>query len=105
MNCLILVLLLLCGQNNGCCMDNDCDARDNGRQGCGCRNNTCGTVNVGGGNNCGCERERERERQDNNDCGCRPELRPEPRFEQRPFMFGQGSGCGCDEQPRSNCDC
>ncbi|MDE7332625.1 MAG: hypothetical protein K2O16_10425 [Lachnospiraceae bacterium] len=106
MNCLILVLLLLCGQNNGCCMESDCDARDNGRRnGDGCRNNSCSTMNLGGGSNCGCERERERERQDNNDCGCRSELRPEPRFEQRPFMFGQGNNCGCEEQPKNNCDC
>lgn len=91
MNCLILVLLLLCCGNNGNCCDNDFEGRrgecserrrcDNENDGCGCRN----------------------ERSDNNDCGCRNEFRPEPRFEQRPFMFNQGGGCGCEEQ-QNNCD-
>ena len=91
MNCLICVLLLLCCGNNGSCFDggcgcgrerNECRERGRGNDGCG-----CGSVNNGCGN----------ERHNENDCGCRTEFRSEPRFEQRPFVFNQNAGCGCDE--------
>ena len=100
MNCLIWVLLLLSCRNNGSCFDsgcgcgrerNECRERGRGNDGCGCgRGNDgcgCGSMNDG----CGSER------QNDNDCGCRTEFRSEPRFEQRPFVFNQNAGCGCDE--------
>lgn len=89
MNCLIWVLLLLCCGNNGSCFDGGCgrernECREHGRGNDGCG---CGSMNNGCGN----------ERHNDNDCGCRTEFRSEPRFEQRPFVFNQNAGCGCDE--------
>lgn len=95
MNCLVWVLLLLlCCGNNGSSSDSNCgrDRRQDDRRGgndrndCGCGNN----ANSRGGN----------DSSDNGGCDCRPEFRPEPRFEQRPFMFNQNSGC---EEPQNNC--
>ncbi len=99
MNCLILVLLLLCGQNNGNWFDNGCN------NGCGCRNDRCdregrGERDGGRSGGCGCGNDRK----DEDDCGCRNDFRSEPRFEQRPFMFNQNPGCGCEEQQNNNCD-
>ncbi len=95
MNCLIWVLLLLCCGNNGSCFDGGCgcgrernEGRERGRGNDGCG---CGSMNSGCGN------ERQNDRQNDNDCGCRTEFRSEPRFEQRPFVFNQNAGCGCDE--------
>ena len=93
MNCLIWVLLLLSCGNNGSCFDGGCgcsgrrsgnDNREHNRSndGCGCQGSGSGRSN---------------ERQDDNDCGCRTEFRSESRFEQRPFVFNQNAGCGCDE--------
>lgn len=98
MNCLVWVLLLLCCGNNGSCSDSRCgrDRRQddrrcgNERNDCGCGNNT----NSGRGN----------DSSDNGGCDCRPEFRPEPRFEQRPFMFNQNPGCGCEESQNNCCD-
>lgn len=97
MNCLIWVLLLLSCGNNGSCFDGGCgcggrrsrndnrnDNRERNRS-----NDSCGCMGSGSG--------RSNERQDDNDCGCRTEFRSEPRFEQRPFVFNQNAGCGCDE--------
>ncbi len=86
MNCLLLVLLLLCNQNNGC--DNDC--------GCGNRNRGCGNSGTGGiCNSVGSGRDRD------DSCGC-----SDSRVEPRTFIPYPGSTCGCEE-PRSNtgCDC
>lgn len=97
MNCLIWVLLLLCCGNNGSCMDHGCNDRNGGRN---------ENRNARGNNDCGCGNESFRgrgERQDDNDCGCRTEFRAEPRFEQRPFVFNQNAGCGCEE-PQGGCD-
>lgn len=98
MNCLIWVLLLLCCGNNGSCFDSGCDGRRearNERRGCD-MGNDCGCGNTGsrGGN----------ERQVESDCGCRSEFRSEPRFEQRPFVFNQNAGCGCEEQQNNGCE-
>ncbi len=104
MNCLIWVLLLLCCGNNGGCSDSSCnrDCRKDDRDcDCGCgrgrERNDCGcgnNVNSGCGN----------DSSDNDGCNCRPEFRPEPRFEQRPFMFNQNAGFGCEEHQNNCCD-
>lgn len=104
MNCLFLVLLLLCCGNNGCALsDEGCGC---GRSGGGCRENNrdrnrrdsdcgCGRQN---GNSGRCERPEE------DSCGCRNDFRSEPRFEQRPFMFNQNSDCGCDKPQNNDCN-
>ncbi len=103
MNCLILVALLMCCSNNSNCNNGSCGGSRPGgcgREGDGGRNRR--DDGCGDGKN-GCRRERP----DQDDCGCRPDFRPEPRFEQRPFLFNQNADCGCDE-PRNNgcgCDC
>lgn len=90
MNCLIWVLLLLCCGNNGCGSDDvGRSVNRNERRGSGTNDECeCGNMNDRGRN----------ERRDDNDCGCRTEFRSEPRFEQRPFVFSQNTGCGCEEQ-------
>lgn len=113
MNCLFLVLLLLCcgndGSNgcgcfgglncgNGCGRDHDRD-RDRGRDrnrdrdrndGCGCDRDR--------DRNDGCDRDRDRDRNDG--CGC--DNRPEP----RPFIPYPGPSCGCEEpKMNSGCNC
>lgn len=97
MNCLILILLLLCGGNNGSCPD----------QGCGCNNrrsnDRCGCSHGGqgrSGGDCGCDNDR----QEDEGCGCRNDFRSEPRFEQRPFSFNANQVCGCEEPSNNNCD-
>lgn len=98
MNCLILILLLLCG-NNGSCFDNGCgcnNSRANDR--CGCGNN--GTGRSGGDCDCGCDNDR----QEDDGCGRRNDFRSEPRFEQRPFTFNANQVCGCEEPSNNNCD-
>lgn len=101
MNCLILVALLMCCGNNGSCGNNwpggcfdgcGCGRREGG---CERREDGCGEGKSGG----------RRERPDKDDCGCRPDFRPEPRYEQRPFLFNQNSDCGCDEPRNNGCDC
>ena len=108
MNCWILVLLLLCCGNNGSCLGGRCDC-DNGRKDgdCGCnrRNDDCGRNNRRD-NDCGCDRRndnRNNNRRDD-DCGWEACCRPEPRFEARPFMFNQNSGCGCEDSSNNSCD-
>ena len=108
MNCLILVLLLLCCGNKEGCFSSDCDggcSRDrNERCECGSRNGNCGRDNEGcgcgnrggGSGNCG------NVRPDNDDCGCRNDFRPEPRFESRSFSFNQSDMCGCEEPQNNN---
>ena len=90
MNCLLLVLLLLCNQNNSGC-NNDC--------GCGNSNSGCGNNGVGCNRNSGGCSNREREREEN--CRC-----SDSRIEPRTFIPYPGSTCGCEE-PRNNngCDC
>ncbi len=108
MNCLILVLLLLCCGNDGGCQDSGfmcgngrmsdrrCGGsdRDRGRD----RNMDCGCQDRDRSSNDGCDRDRDR---DNEDCGCRTESR----FDTRPFISypGSGSTCGCEES-RSTSD-
>ncbi|RKI92735.1 hypothetical protein D7V94_05245 [Parablautia intestinalis] len=108
MNCLILVLLLLCCGNKGGCFSSNCDdgcSRDrNERCECSSRNGNCGRDNEGcgcgnrggGSGNCG------NVRPDNDDCGCRNDFRPEPRFESRSFSFNQSDMCGCEEPQNNN---
>lgn len=81
MNCLILVLLLLCCGNGGNCQ-NESNCRNNG-------SNDRGRRDMG-----------------DRDCGCRNDSRQESRLEPRSFISYPGSNCGCDE-PRNNngCDC
>lgn len=107
MNCLILVLLLLCCGNNDNCsdsnsgrerMNNDC-GRERRNDDCGCsreRNNSGRSNNAGG--SCG------NDNSDDDGCDCRSDFRPEPRFEQRPFMFNQNVGCGREESQNNSCD-
>lgn len=101
MNCLILVLLLLCCGNGGNCQNdstcrnkssNDCGRRDMNDRDCGRRDMSdrdCGRRDMG-----------------DRDCGCRNDSRPESRLEPRSFISYPGSNCGCEE-PRNNngCDC
>ena len=73
--CLIILLLLFCGQNGNRI----------GQSGCGCdepKNTPCRRPEPP----CG--------RQEPEPCGC-DDSRFEPRFEQRPFS-GNGSTCGCE---------
>ena len=102
MNCLFLVLLLLCCGNNGAGF---ADGNCGGNSGCGRREQRrqdrrdsdcgCGRRDGNGGR---CERPEE------DGCGCRNDFRPEPRFEQRPFMFNQNSDCGCDKPQNNDCN-
>ncbi len=88
MNCWILLVLLFCGGNF-------------------CGNNTnqvvsecCNNTNRRNDCNCGCS-----DRHDNDrNCGCQADVRPEPRFEARPFISYSGNTCGCEEA-RNNNDC
>ncbi len=107
MNCLFLVLLLLCCGNNGNCpADGNCGGgRDDGcrehhhhRHDCERRDSDCGCGGRRDGNNGRCERPQE------DTCGCRNDFRQEPRFEQRPFMFNQNSDCGCDKPQNNDCN-
>ena len=98
MNCLILVLLLLCcGNNEGCgnnwggCFGNRPTPRSGG----------CSDSDRSNSGNC-------RERSNDDDCGCRKDSRPDSRFDQRPFMFGQNQDCDCgrdDSRDSRGCDC
>lgn len=103
MNCLIWVLLLLCCGNNGSCSDSDCGGRRRDDD-CGCgrgrerERNSCGRSNNTGGS-CGNDNS-----SDNNGCDCRSDFRPEPRFEQRPFLFNQNMNCGCENTQNNSCD-
>lgn len=72
--CLIILLLLFCGQNGIC-----------GQSGCGCDEQQTPP----------CRRpEPPCGRPEPEPCGC-DDSRFEPRFEQRPFS-GNGSTCGCE---------
>ena len=102
MNCLFLVLLLLCCGNNG---TGFADGNCGGNSGWGCgeqRRQGRGGGDWGWGRREGpggrCERPEE------DGCGCRNDFRPEPRFEQRPFMFNQNSDCGCDKPQNNDCN-
>lgn len=91
MNCLIWVLLLLCCENNGSCFNSGRGSRRDRNDGRGRDDRSDRSGN---------------ERQDDNDCDCggRTDFRSEPRFEQRPFVFNQNAGCGCEEQQNNSCD-
>lgn len=94
MKCLILLLLLCCGNHSGnFSVGRDCTPD-------GCCSNRCD------GGNCGDNRY-ENDRCDNNRCDndrCDNHVRPEPRFEHRSFGNYGGSTCGCEEV-RKNDDC
>lgn len=94
MNCLILVLLLLCCQ--GGCGNSGFGCSTNRDDGCPDRN-PCRRDSDRGRDG---DRDRDRERA--SDCGCRNESRVEP----RPFIPYPGSTCGCEESRNNNgCDC
>lgn len=81
MNCFILVLLLLCSQNNS-------------------GSGNCGTTGRNGKkqkeSGCGCSTAKE------NSCGCRNDSLIEPRN----FPSFQSSTCGCEEsKPEQSCNC
>ena len=78
--CLIILLLLFCGQNGN----------RSGQSGCGCgeRNREERQNPSGRRSEPSCNRP------DPEPCGCE-DSRFEPRFEQRPFN-GNGSTCGCE---------
>lgn len=107
MNCLLLLVLLFCCGNNGC--ENNCfgmnrcgndrrnDRRNDRDEECHHHhhndNNDCRNDNDNNG--CSCLNPRDSIR--NDDCGCRADVRPEPRLEPRPFIsFQGGSTCGCE---------
>lgn len=110
MNCLILLVLLFCCGNNGCGNDN-CSGRnrcgnDRRSERRGDRDEDChhhhhhndsnDRRNDNDDSGCGCINPRDSIR--NDDCGCRADVRPEPRLEPRPFISFQGgsSTCGCE---------
>lgn len=91
MNCGIILLFLLCFNQNG---------RIGGNTGCGCdrpeppcrpRERECGCE---GGRERGREGGRERDN-DREGCPCNNDSRFEPRFEPRPFS---DVGCGCNDK-------
>lgn len=104
MNCLILlVLLFCCGNNNG--RNCGCESNKERESDCGCGNRNSRERE----NDCGCGNNREREgdrgcgNSRNDDCGCRSDVRPEPRLEPRPFISFSGQGtCGCESNQSDN---
>ena len=101
MNCLILVLLLLCCQGgctngrSGCC---NMDERDDG-----CPDKAPCRRDSDRGRDCDRDRgrDRDRDRDRNPDCGCRNESR----MDSRSFIPYPGSTCGCEEPRNKGCDC
>ncbi len=108
MKCLILLLLLCCGNDSGSCNTRrGCASGGQSRRydGCRCDNNRY--------DNDRCDNNRydngrcDNDRCDNDRCEadrCDNTVRPEPRFEHRAFVTYTGSGCGCEEV-RKNDDC
>lgn len=106
MNCLFLVLLLLCCGNDG---DNGCgcfggrnmSGRNRGPEYRGGRDREY-DGNRDRNDGCGCnDRDQERD-----GCGCRNEDRQESRLESRTFIPYPGSSNGCDEPGnRGGCNC
>ena len=120
MNCWIILLLLLSGNQNGCrCIEEPecgcepptppCRPRDREREcdrdrdrDCDCgrdRDRDCDRgrdrdrdCDRGRDRDCDCDRGRDCDA-DRNPCSCNNDSRFEPRFDSRPF---NNSGCGCD---------